>query len=61
MLILRAVLAAAIAVVGAVVIVRMLGQGLRFEILPGLVLGIAMVALGTHRLSLIMRIRRGST
>ena len=31
MLMLRAVLAAAIAIVGAVVIVRMLGQGLHFE------------------------------
>ena len=60
MLILRAVLAAAIALAGAVVIVRMLGLGLRFEILPGLVLGVAMLALGTHRFSLIMRIRRGS-
>ncbi|MHB8148351.1 MAG: hypothetical protein ACYDGM_13975 [Vulcanimicrobiaceae bacterium] len=61
MLFLRAVLAAAIAVVGAVVIVRMLGQGLRIEILPGVVLGVAMLALGAHRLSLILRIRKGST
>ena len=59
MLFVRVLLAAAIAVVGGIVIVRMFGQGLRFEILPGVVLGIAMVALGTHRLSLILRMRGG--
>ena len=57
MLMLRGVLAAAMVVVGSILIVRMLGQGLHFDILPGLVLGIAIAALGLHRFSLILRLR----
>ncbi|HVA28529.1 MAG TPA: hypothetical protein VNF68_10135 [Candidatus Baltobacteraceae bacterium] len=60
MLYVRMLLSIAIAVVGAILIVRMFGQGLRFEILPGLVLGLAMVALGAHRLSLILRARNAA-
>jgi hypothetical protein len=44
---------------GAVILARMLGS-LReggFAILPGVVLGAAMIALGAHRLSLILRAR----
>lgn len=58
MLAIRMILSVAIAVVGAVLLVRMLSQGLRFEILPGVVLGLAMLALGVHRLSLILRTRK---
>lgn len=57
MLIVRTLLSIAIALVGAVLIVRMLSQGLHFAILPGIVLGFAMLALGLHRLSLILRMR----
>ena len=60
MLIVRMLLSIAIAVVGAILIVRMLSQGIRFEILPGLVLGLAMLALGLHRLSLIFHARRST-
>jgi hypothetical protein len=56
----RAVLSAAFIVLGAVVIVRMIGFGLRLEIVPGLVLGAAMIALGAHRLALIARSRRAA-
>jgi hypothetical protein len=58
---LRAVLAAALIVCGAVVLVRVAQLGLRMESLPGLVLGAAMIALGVHRLSLIARVRRDAT
>ena len=60
MLYVRMLLSIAIAVVGAILIVRMFSQGLRFEILPGLVLGLAMLALGAHRLSLILRARNAA-
>jgi hypothetical protein len=56
----RGFLAAATAVVGAVVLVRMLAFGIRIETLPGIVLGVAMIALGVHRLSLIARRRRSA-
>lgn len=56
----RGVLAAAMTICGAVVIVRVAGLGLRGESLPGLVLGVAMIALGIHRLTLIARMRRGA-
>lgn len=54
----RAFLAGATAVLGAIVMVRMLAFGIRIETLPGIVLGAAMIALGVHRLSLIVRARR---
>jgi hypothetical protein len=54
----RGILALAIVVIGAIVLVRMLALGVRIEILPGVVLGIAMIALGLHRLSLILRVLR---
>ena len=60
MLVVRAVLAAGLVVVGATLIVRVAGAGLRIEIVPGLVLGAAMIALGLHRLGLIRKVRRTS-
>jgi len=59
-LMVRTALAAVIAVVGAVVLVRTLALAPMggFSILPGVVLGAAMVALGVHRISLILRMRR---
>ncbi len=58
MLLVRGVLAAAMIVCGLVIIARML-ESLRagFAILPGVVLGAAMIALGVHRISLILRLR----
>ncbi len=54
----RGLLAVAMIVVGVLILARML-ESLRagFAILPGVVLGAAMIALGAHRLSLILRIR----
>lgn len=60
MLVVRAFLAVAMVVVGAIVLVRVGAFGFRVETLPGLVLGAAMVALGLHRLTLMVRLRRGS-
>ena len=59
MLILRGLLSAAIALCGLVILARMLGawHDGGFKILPGVVLGTAMVALGAYRLSLILRAR----
>lgn len=57
MLVLRAVLSAGLVLIGALVVVRMLGMGLHREIVPGVVLGAAMIGLGAHRLSLIVRMR----
>jgi hypothetical protein len=58
-LLLRAVLAGAMILLGIVILVRMLAVvpvgG--FAIVPGVVLGIAMIALGVHRLKLIARVR----
>lgn len=43
---------------GAAIIVRMFtGIGLRFEALPGLILGAAMLGLGAHRTWLLWRSR----
>jgi hypothetical protein len=55
----RMVLSVATIVLGIIVIARMLAfwsGGL--AILPGLVLGAAMIALGVHRVMLILRVRR---
>ncbi|HEY1976487.1 MAG TPA: hypothetical protein VGG89_08085 [Candidatus Baltobacteraceae bacterium] len=54
----RAFLAGATALAGVVVAVRTLAFGVRIETLPGIVLGAAMVVLGVHRLSLIVRARK---
>lgn len=54
----RAFLAGAMTVLGAIVALRMLAFGIRIETLPGIVLGAAMIGLGVHRLSLIVRARR---
>ena len=55
----RAVLAAAMVLCGAVVVARMLALwSAGFAIVPGVVLGAAMIALGLHRISLILRMRR---
>jgi hypothetical protein len=59
MLIVRATLAVALMLCGGVIVARML-EWLRpagWEILPGVFLGAAMIALGAHRLSLILRAR----
>ena len=45
----RAVLAIGMVVIGCVVIVRMLSFGLTTAIVPGIILGGAMVALGLYR------------
>ncbi len=58
-MIVRAALAVALMLCGGVIVVRML-EWIRpagWEILPGVFLGAAMIALGAHRLSLIMRAR----
>jgi hypothetical protein len=61
MLLVRGLLSIAIIVCGVVILARML-ESFRagFAILPGLVLAGAMIALGIHRLSLILR-ARGTT
>ena len=59
MLFFRTLLAVAMVLCGLVILVRMaeaLPEG-RFAVLPGIVLGGAMIALGVHRLSLIARVR----
>ena len=55
----RAVLSIAIALCGVVIFARMLGYAREggIAIVPGLVLGAAMIALGAHRISLILRAR----
>jgi len=60
MLLLRAILASAIAVTGAVLTIRMVMFGIRVETASGIVLGVAMIVLGIHRLRLIARARRPS-
>jgi len=58
-LVARALLAVAMTLCGVVIVARMLSTwSAGFAILPGLVLGAAMIALGIHRLSLIVRMRR---
>jgi hypothetical protein len=60
MLAVRTGLALAMIVCGGVILARVLPFGLHFEVLPGIVLGTAMIALGVHRLSLILRMRGGA-
>jgi hypothetical protein len=58
-LIVRGALAVALILCGGVIVARML-EWLRpagFNILPGVFLGAAMIALGAHRLTLILRAR----
>jgi hypothetical protein len=59
MLLVRAALAVAMVLCGFVILARML-QAFHsgFAILPGLVLAGAMIALGAHRIALILRVRR---
>ncbi len=59
MLLLRVGLSIAIVICGAILLAEMLGsvRMAGFMILPGTVLGVAMVALGLHRLMLIARIK----
>ncbi|HEY5257096.1 MAG TPA: hypothetical protein VIJ12_01820 [Candidatus Baltobacteraceae bacterium] len=52
---LRFVLAVLLIAMGIVVFVRVASVGLTPAILPGLILGAAIVALGVHRMSLIIR------
>jgi hypothetical protein len=57
-LLVRGVLAVAMIVCGIVILARMLQSlGAGFAILPGLVLAGAMIALGIHRIALILRVR----
>ncbi len=58
MLLVRGVLAVAMIFCGLLILARML-ESVRagFAIVPGVVLGAAMIALGAHRLSLILRAR----
>jgi len=52
-------LSVATILLGIIVIARMLAfWSAGFAILPGLVLGGAMIALGAHRIVLILRVRR---
>jgi hypothetical protein len=61
MLALRAVLAVAMIVCGLVILARMLFTfGAGFAVLPGIVLAGAMIALGAHRISLILRARKAA-
>ncbi|HXO17680.1 MAG TPA: hypothetical protein VN909_05880 [Candidatus Dormibacteraeota bacterium] len=59
MLVFRAILSVAMVLCGIVILAEML-PSVRYgvAILPGVVLGGAMIALGAHRLSLILRARR---
>lgn len=61
LLLVRATLAVAMIVVGSIIFVRML-EAFRegFAVVPGLVLGAAMIALGAHRIALIVRARRAA-
>ena len=61
MLVFRALLAVAMIVVGIVILARMLATiGAGFAVVPGIVLAAAMIALGIHRISLILRARRAA-
>lgn len=59
MLLVRGALAVMMILLGVVILMRTL-ESLRagFAIVPGVVLSLAMIALGVHRLSLIARVRR---
>lgn len=58
MLVFRTVLAAAMVLLGAYILAEMLSAAHTggFAILPGAVLGVAMLLLGAHRLRLIARV-----
>jgi len=61
MLVLRAVLAVAMILCGLVILARMLlTLAAGFAVLPGIVLAGAMIALGAHRISLILRARKAT-
>ncbi len=62
MLLVRGALAVALILCGGAIVVRMLAfiRPGGFAILPGLVLGGAMIALGVHRLALIAHARRAA-
>jgi hypothetical protein len=61
MRVLRAVLAVAMIVCGLVILARMLFTlAAGFAILPGIVLAGAMIGLGAHRISLILRARKAA-
>jgi hypothetical protein len=53
----RLILALLMVVVGATIVVRMMMVGFELQVLPGVALGGAMIALGIHRTSLILRMR----
>jgi uncharacterized membrane protein YhaH (DUF805 family) len=57
MLMLRAGFAAGFVVFGSIVVVRLLAFAPQagFKIVPGVVLGLAMIGLGVHRIALIVR------
>lgn len=58
---LRLILALLLVVVGITMIISIfVHEGFRREIIPGVVLGAAIVALGVHRTSLILRARGGA-
>jgi len=59
-LLVRTLIAAAMIALGCIILSQMLRAAPAggFAILPGVVLGVAMVALGAHRLMLILRVRR---
>jgi hypothetical protein len=59
MLLIRGILSIAILLCGLAIVARMLTSAREggFAILPGVVLGGAMIALGMHRLALILRAR----
>ena len=60
MVAIRAVLSVVMVAIGGLILIRMLtlAPSGGFGIVPGVVLGGAMVALGIHRISLILRMRR---
>jgi hypothetical protein len=57
MMFFRGIVAAAMVVIGIVLAVRLLSTGFHPEILTGLVLSAALIALGLHKLKLILRAR----
>lgn len=57
MISLRVVFYVLYVVLGAIVLVRVLGYGIRTETLTGIVLGVLLMALGLYRLTQVFRIR----
>ena len=53
----RLILALLMVIVGATIVIRMMMVGFEWQVLPGVALGAAMIALGVHRTSLILRMR----